>query len=514
MATQSEKLAQSLEVLEKIRRGGRSAVQSKDLTRTHRERLLDAGFLQEVMKGWYLCTRPDLAAGVSTSWYVSYWGFCADYLNARFGESWCLSPEQSLLLQAGNRTVPRQLIARCSRGTNSIVSLPYETTLLPVRANVPEDSDQTMIDGLRVYSIAAALVSVSPDFFRSHAPEARATLSQITSASEILPPLLERGQTTIAGRLAGAFSNIKRMRVSDDIVKSMRAAGHEIRISDPFSGELSVALPPSPSLPHVDRLRLMWMAMRGDVIDNFLAAPGRILDIATYLRSVEETYAIDAYHSLSIEGYQVSRELIERVRLGAWTPDSNVDDREERNAMAAKGYWQAFQRVQTSLKRVLGGENPGTVADEDHGDWYRELFAPSVTAGIVSAGDLAGYRKGPVFIRQSRHVPPSSSAILDLMPAFFELLSEEDNAAARVVLGHFVFVNIHPYMDGNGRIGRFLMNLLLAGGGYPWIIVPVGRRGEYMEALEVASIDGDIIPLTRFLASLADGLKNEPGRIL
>ena len=39
------------------------------------------------------------------------------------------------------------------------------------------------------------------------------------------------------------------------------------------------------------------------------------------------------------------------------------------------------------------------------------------------------------------------------MPAFFELLSAEENAAVRVVLGHFVFVYIHPYMDGNGQDG-------------------------------------------------------------
>jgi len=40
------------------------------------------------------------------------------------------------------------------------------------------------------------------------------------------------------------------------------------------------------------------------------------------------------------------------------------------------------------------------------------------------------------------------------MPSFFELLAEEQDPAVRVVLGHFVFVYMHPYMDGNGRMGR------------------------------------------------------------
>jgi Fic/DOC family len=502
MATRSEKLARSLEVLESLRAGGRTAIRSKELTRTHRERLLAAGFLVEVMKGWYICAPPDLAGGESTSWYVSYWSFCADYLNARLGENWCLSPEQSLLLHAGNHTIPRQLIVRSGRGTNNIVSLPHETTLLAVRSAVPKDSDQSILDGLRVYSIAAALVTVSPDFFRSHETVARAILARVTNASEILPPLLERGQTTIAGRLAGAFKNIKRARVSEDIMKAMRAAGHYVRISDPFSNEFSATQPPTPSLPHVNRLRLMWMEMREVVIDHFPAAPDRIMNVAEYMRSVEESYGTDAYHSLSIEGYQVSKELIERVRLKQWVPDGNEADRRVRDALAARGYWQAFQRVQGSLERVLNGENPGSVAERDHGDWYRELFASSVAAGIVKAVDLAGYRNSPVFIRQSRHVPPRSGAVRDLMPAFFELLAEEESAAVRVVLGHFVFVNIHPYMDGNGRIGRFLMNLMLAAGDYSWIVIPVDRRIEYMETLETASTTEDVVPFTRFLASL------------
>jgi len=63
------------------------------------------------------------------------------------------------------------------------------------------------------------------------------------------------------------------------------------------------------------------------------------------------------------------------------------------------------------------------------------------------------------------HVPPNSEAVRDAMPVFFEMLSEETEPSARVVLGHFIFVYIHPYMDGNGRVGRFLMNLMLAAGG-------------------------------------------------
>ena len=69
----------------------------------------------------------------------------------------------------------------------------------------------------------------------------------------------------------------------------------------------------------------------------------------------------------SVEGYRVSTELIERVRGGRWNPEKNEEDRQQRNAMAARGYWQAYQAVQKSVGRVLHGDNPGVVADEDHG---------------------------------------------------------------------------------------------------------------------------------------------------
>jgi len=100
------------------------------------------------------------------------------------------------------------------------------------------------------------------------------------------------------------------------------------------------------------------------------------------------------------------------------------------------------------------------------------------------------------------HVPPNRDAVREMMPAFFDLLKAEQEPAVRIVLGHFIFVYIHPYMDGNGRTGRFLMNAMVASGGFPWMIIPVERRADYMACLETASVEQDIEPFARFLASL------------
>jgi len=511
MASPHEKLAESLEALRALQDRRVVAVRSGDLTRTHRERLVKNGFLQEVMKGWYIPARPDEATGESTAWYASFWGFCAAYLKERFGANWSLSPEQSLLLHAGNMTVPRQLLVRSPMARNKITTLPHDTSLLDTRAALPEAGQIAEKDGLRLFSVPAGLVSCRSGFFRQNATDARAALSMVRDASDVLALLLEGGHTTVAGRLAGAFRNIGRDRIADDIVKTMQTADYKIREKDPFEDTINLILPAREQSPYVNRIRLMWQQMQEQILKQFPAAPGWPSDIGAYLKAADDIYVTDAYHSLSIEGYPVSPELIEWVRSGEWNPDENEDDREHRNALAARGYWQAYQAVRESVRKVLEGNNPGAVVDDDHGDWYREMFGPSVTAGLLRTADLAGYRNDQVYIRRSMHVPPRHEAVRNCMPAFFDLLREEPEPSVRVVLGHFVLVYIHPYMDGNGRMGRFLMNVMLAGGGYPWTVIPLQKRDNYMAALESASVEQNIAPFAMFLGRLvSDSLEGKP----
>lgn len=176
------------------------------------------------------------------------------------------------------------------------------------------------------------------------------------------------------------------------------------------------------------------------------------------------------HHSLSIEGYSVTPDLVERVRSGDWDPEHRQEDREERDALAARGYWQAFQRVKASVSAVLGEANPGAVARDAHREWYRELFQPFVARGMHA------------------------------MPTLFELLENEPAPSARAVLGHWLIGYIHPYPDGNGRIARFLMNVMLAAGGYPWTVIRVEDSDPYLAALEAASVESDIRPFARLLA--------------
>jgi hypothetical protein len=501
MATPAEKLAISLDKLKAVQDKDIVAIKSTFISRTHRERLEKNGFLREVSKSWYIATAPA-AMGDTTSWYSNYWEFCGQLLNDRFGKNWCLSPEQSLLMHGGNTVVPTQLIIRSPKANNAVFGLLSGTSLFLLRSELPPDNEIIQLGNIQLFSLAAALIWAVPKTYTQHPVDTRAALAQIKEASGVLGLLLNGGHSTIAGRLAGAFRNIHQDKIADDIIATMSKAGYDIRESDPFDSTLTISLSNRQHSPYANRIKLMWEAMRATVIAHFPATPGLPADTKAYLKAVDEVFVTDAYHSLSIEKYIVTADLIEKVRQGTWNAKGDEIDRKQRDAMAAKGYWDAFQAVEQSIGKILTGSNAGKIAEEDHGGWYRELFGPSVTAGLLKPADLAGYRNHQEYIGGSLHTPLNKEALRDAMPVLFDLLKDEKEASVRATLGHFTLVFIHPYMDGNGRIGRFLMNVMLASGGYPWTVIPVEQREAYMQALEQASVYQNIEPFTTFLAHL------------
>jgi fido (protein-threonine AMPylation protein) len=501
MATPHEKLAASLTVLRDLQRNGRRVFQSQDFSRLHRERLLQNGFLQEVSKGWLISTSPGARDGDSTPWYASFWEFCARYCNERFGDDCHLSPEQSLLLHAEKTVIPAQVIIHSPKATNHKIPLLFGTFLYDLKIpQMPPPADLAVRDGLHLFTTAAALIRVPEAFLAANAIEARVVLASLRDASELLRRLLDGGHTVVAGRLAGALRGLGRRDAADEIVTTMKAAGYDVRESDPFAGRAPEPVSAAAAPPIVGRIEAMWASMRARVLDVFPPPPGLPRDTDAYMRFVEDIYQSDAYHSLSIEGYSVSAELIERVRAGNWNPDHHDADRQSRDALAARGYWQAFQVVKADVGEIIGGANPGQLVRNTHRDWYRELFQPCVTAGILPARALAGYRNDAVYLRTSHYVPPRWEAVRDAIPAFFDLLAQEREPGVRAVLGHWLFGYIHPYPDGNGRMARFLMNAMLASGGYPWTVVRVEDRNAYLAALDRASIDGDIEPFAGFIA--------------
>ena len=514
MASLNEKLAGSLEALRQLQGEDRHIFQSSEFTREDRERLQHAGFVRPVTRGWLMLSRPDSREHDTTPWFSSVWEFCACYCNHRFGDHWHLSAGGSLLQHAENTAVPKKIRVYASKGMNNNLALPFEALLQDVKATrFPDATELTMKNGLRVFKPEAALLLVPGAFYRHHPVEAATVLKNLPNVGVLLQLLLSEGRSRVAGRLAGAFRHTGMDTVADGIGRAMRGAGFSFRETDPFAASLPPASTAStmaeahprataPGSKITHRIRGLWAQMRDPILTAFPLPPGLPesgVERRRYMKSVAKAYVDDAYNSLSIEGYQVTPELIERVRSGQWNPQQVSGDREQINALSAFGYWQAHQMVQKSIESVLEGGNAGRVVRNEHSLWYQQMFEPFAAAGQYGLESLAGYRNQAVYLRGSRHVPMRWERVGDAMNTLFELLEDEPEPAVRAAAGHLLFGYIHPYPDGNGRNARFLMNAMLASGGYPWTVIHKEDRQLYLEVMQQASVEQDFDQYAQFV---------------
>jgi len=166
---------------------------------------------------------------------------------------------------------------------------------------------------------------------------------------------------------------------------------------------------------------------------------------------------------------------------------------------------RAKQTVAEFLSSEVGSSKTMTRIATSYSRTYQSTDSTNPVESLENEDNDAAMSQ-PGGSEESRHAQRLASTlterIRDCMPVLFELLEQEPHAGVRAVLGHLVFVYIHPYMDGNGRIARFLMNLMLTTGGYVWTVIPVERRAEYMAVLERASSYQDIGPFADFVAGL------------
>lgn len=485
--------------LDRVHRVAQDAIiQSDQMSRSDRELLQARGWLQGIIRGWYLLTTPDAKPGDTVIWQSSYWAFVAAYLESRFGKRYALSSEASLDLHTGALGIPRQLTVTTASGGNAKIDLPSGGSIFMVENESQIPAATEVLNEVRVIPLGLALARTTPTFFRLDPLTAELAL-KLVRRDDLARALLTYWNASSAGRLVGALIAIGRTDDAASIAADIVAAGYRITPENPFEKPTLLGSVAELKWPHAARLVAMWTKMREQALAFQPNPPEALPDLALYLKQANASYVRDAYNSLSIEGYRVTPELIARVASGEWNP-KDAADKKHADAMAARGYFEAHEKVLESISRVYRGAPAGATLERDLADWYRAMFSPSVQAGILDPWQLAGYRERVVYITNSSHVPPQKDAVPACMETFFKLLKDEPDAWVRAVLGHFFFVYIHPYSDGNGRLGRFILNLMLASGGYPWTVLRLERRAAYMAALETASGNQDIGPFSKFIA--------------
>lgn len=102
------------------------------------------------------------------------------------------------------------------------------------------------------------------------------------------------------------------------------------------------------------------------------------------------------------------------------------------------------------------------------------------------------YRKVSVRIAGSEVILPNALNVPELMASFMQWLNSDRGSVVDVAAkAHFDLVSIHPFVDGNGRTARLLMNLLLIQEGYPPALIRKEDRRIYINAVEKGQLTGD-----------------------
>jgi len=214
----------------------------------------------------------------------------------------------------------------------------------------------------------------------------------------------------------------------------------------------------------------------------------------TLRASAEQVKAYDAYHSTTMEGYRISREVSDAIVRGEPLPGGPQNQETLQAAMAIQGYSVAFTEVLARAQKKVAVDTDLIL------DLYEALFRPSVDAGITDSAALRGWRNSSVGLRGWRHVPPNPKKIRDLIGGLERFAARENlSPIARALLVHLEFVTIHPFLDGNGRLGRLLMNHVLLSAGLPWVTIRSDERVPFFKAIEQAQVDGDATSFIQFV---------------
>ncbi len=208
----------------------------------------------------------------------------------------------------------------------------------------------------------------------------------------------------------------------------------------------------------------------------------------------EENKAYDAYHSTTMEGYRISREISDAIVRGEPLPDGPQDRKTLEAAMAVQGYTIAYGLILERARRK------GPIDSALILDLREALFRPSVDAGLADTAALRGWRQDRVGLQGWRYVPPNAKKVPDLIGGLERFAARRDlNPVTRALLLHLEFVTIHPFLDGNGRLGRLLMNHALLTAGLPWVTIRSDERVPFFKSIEKAQVDAEVGPFVEFL---------------
>ena len=110
------------------------------------------------------------------------------------------------------------------------------------------------------------------------------------------------------------------------------------------------------------------------------------------------------------------------------------------------------------------------------------------------------YRNVDISIKGSNHTPPSHIKVYDRMKKYFDTINQDGvELYEQIAFSHLQLAKIHPFLDGNGRCARLVLNYNLLKNGLKPIIIEANKKDEYFNYLEEFKVNKDILPFINFL---------------
>ena len=163
-----------------------------------------------------------------------------------------------------------------------------------------------------------------------------------------------------------------------------------------------------------------------------------------------------------------------------------------REIQEALGHSKAYDFIYNLLDKA-------TITEEDILTLHKLFYEQ------INPEHAGKYRDKKVIITGTIYEPPAPDKVPDLMKEFINELNTKAEGLHPVELAaraHFQLVNIHPFIDGNGRCARLLCNLILLKSGYAVIIIPPILRADYIEALKQVQIKHNTKAFTNFISEM------------
>ncbi|MDR3599874.1 MAG: Fic family protein [Desulfosporosinus sp.] len=207
------------------------------------------------------------------------------------------------------------------------------------------------------------------------------------------------------------------------------------------------------------------------------------------MQNYNQAFEIEYTHnSTAIEGNTVS--LMETKVL--LEDQISVGGKKLREIYEIVNHNKAFQYVKSC---IYDGES----LDEKRVKDMHAILMENIMIGGI-------YRNVDVYISGARHTPPSPNEAYKQVKNFYADLSykTEMNGIELAAWTHAEFVKIHPFVDGNGRTSRLIMNYQLMLKGFLPISIAKESRLNYFDALESYAVDSDLKPFIDFIAALEE----------